>query len=91
MTELRQAKMSKIPKPIIPVFVERDFSSWNSQDLVYMCQLRSSSLLAFDFSMTCEDPMWEHEDGPNIEVFMSLNVEVDALASQLRAITSQNI
>jgi hypothetical protein len=54
-----------------------------------MCQLRSSSLIAFDMSTACEDPMWGHEDGPSMEVLMGLNTEIDALASYLRTIVGE--
>lgn len=48
MMQLKEAR--KANRSIIPLFLEPNYQSWHSQDLVYYCQLRSSSLIHFDLS-----------------------------------------
>lgn len=48
MKQLKEAR--KANRSIVPLFLEPNYQSWHSQDLVYYCQLRSSSLVHFDLS-----------------------------------------
>jgi hypothetical protein len=57
MAELRKAKQLQPPRPIIPIFIEKDVFLWSSQEFNYLCQLRSSALVAIDMAEVAADPV----------------------------------
>jgi serine/threonine protein kinase len=51
--DMRQALFAN--RQIIPLFLEDNYQSWISQEIIYLCQLRSSSAVLFDFSASVQD------------------------------------
>jgi serine/threonine protein kinase len=78
---LKAAKKLKTPPLFIPLFLEPDYLAWSCQELVYLCQLRSTSLVSFDFSTLAQDISWKSEEGPSAEALKSLNISMLELSS----------
>ena len=58
MSQLRAAKAIKPPRPIIPIFIQSNWLTWANQELIYLCQLRSSTLVSLDLSELAADGNW---------------------------------
>jgi hypothetical protein len=91
LSELRAIKAAKKFVTIIPVFIEPNHAQWASQDLVYILQLRSPTLMSFDMSSVSSDPMWDQEDGPSLEVLSRLSTKVDEFALHIRRVLDDSL
>ena len=65
MSQLRAAKAIKPPRPIIPIFIQSNWLTWANQELIYLCQLRSSTLVSLDLSELAADGNWGGSGGGN--------------------------
>ena len=65
MSQLRAAKAIKPPRPIIPIFIQSNWLTWANQELIYLCQLRSSTLVSLDLSELAADGNWGGGSGSN--------------------------
>jgi hypothetical protein len=90
MHQLREAKGMSPARTIVPVFVEPVFTRerWCGQELSYLLQLRSASLVSFDVGSLAADELWVGDEGPSADTVAALHDCVDALA---RFLLSSNL
>ncbi len=84
MRLLRAAKTAKHPRPIFPIFIELGVEVWASQELIYLCQLRSTSLISLDLVELVDDyGPWDSDDVCSYEGITMLYQALDKLVPHL--------
>jgi hypothetical protein len=84
MSELREARRRTPPLSVIVLYMDENSKDWLSQEIMYLCQLRSRNRLEIDMSKILRMDDWSKEDGPSSDALSALNDQVDVITKYLK-------